>query len=408
MLLGLLSSFFSGSETALFSLTRSQLHRYSLSHASIHRAIARTMQKPQNILITILIGNLFVNIVISALATRMMMETMKEYGHLISIAVVTPLTIIFLEITPKVMAINTPEKLSQRVYPLLIFFHRLFYPVRWGILGFTTALTKLFRLRDDGGDITEDDLGYVVQAGKAAGVLSEEEGEILHNVLRFSRREASNVMFPRHRALFLSDEMTVDEAMVKFAESSVVRAPVYHENIDTVVGMVDSRELLPHYLGYRKKKELSHFIRPVHFTPASRELKDLLHDFLSERLQLAIVVDEYGGTAGVVTLNAILSEILGKGMTHWEMDTHQDIRKNDEDGTVISGEMQIDDFNFTFDTAFVSQNSDTMGGLLFELLGHVPVRGEEITLAPYTLRVRSIRRNRIESIEITTQVEREQ
>lgn len=394
-----LSAFFSGSETALFSLKVSDIHRFSISERRIERRIASSMQESHKILITILIGNLFVNLIVSAISTRLLLTKWPLCGHLISIAVVTPLIIIFCEITPKVMSINYYREISRKVFPLLKFFHRILYPLRKAMLVITDLLMRVFNLKMNE-NITEDALGHALRVGEEEGVIDREESKFIKNVMRFSKKEASNIMFPRNRAVFIPYGATIEEAIKIFLESDIIRCPVYRDDLDHVVGMVDSRKLLPYYLGYKKAKNINRFINEIDFFPASRELNELLQDFLLKKIQIAIVVDEYGGTAGVVTLNAILSELMGKEFTKWEVDTRPDIRKTVGKISIISGEMQIDDFNFTFEEKLESVDTETMGGYMIEKLAHFPRRGESMWIENYQLRVKYIKKNKIESIEV--------
>ena len=397
-----LSAFFSGSETALFSLGKSDLHRFAGSQSRREKAIASLMEKPYNILITLLTGNLFVNIVISALMTRILLARWPEYGQFISIAVVTPIVIVFCEITPKAVAINTYKTLARRIIPVLEIFHSLFYPVRFAMLSYSEYLIRLFNLKVNPRSITENELGHAISVGEEEGILEREESEFIRNVLRFSKKEASNIMFPRNRAVFLQYGISIEEAIRVFLESDVIRAPVFKGDLDHVAGMVDSRELIPYYLKYRKARNINRFIREIHFFPATRELDDLLKDFIDRKIQIAIVVDEYGGTAGVVTLNSILSELMGKEFTKWEVDTRRDIKSVQGNVSVISGDMQISDFNFSFDEKLESFDSDTMGGYVIEKLAHFPRRGEELRVERHLLRVKYVKKNRIESIEVVT------
>ena len=395
-----LSAFFSGTETALFSIGKSDLHRFAGSANKRERAIARLMEKPYAILITLLTGNLFVNIVISALMTRILLLRWPLYGQFISIALVTPFVIIFCEITPKAVAINTYRTLSRKIMPLFGFFHRLLYPVRFIMLSYSEFIIHLFRLKVNPRTITEDELGHAINVGLEEGILDKEESEFIRNVLRFSKKEASNIMFPRNRSVFLPYGTSIDDAIRVFLESDVIRVPVFKGDLDHVVGMVDSRDLIPYYMKYKHAKNINRFIREIEFFPATRELDDLLRDFIERKIQIAIVVDEYGGTAGVVTLNAILSELMGKEFTKWEVDTRSDIRSVQGNVTVISGDMQISDFNISFNEKLESFDSDTMGGYIIEKLAHLPRRGEELRVERHLLKVKHIRKNRIESIEV--------
>ncbi len=406
IVLTLLSAFFSGSETALFSLKKSDIHRMTQSKQKLDRAIARTMGAPQKILITILIGNLFVNLILSALSTKMLLSVWGEMGHFISIAVVTPLVILFCEISPKVIAIQSYLPASRRVYPLLNFFHKIFIPVRVLLLFVSDMVIRIFNLSIQGKMITEEELDHAVKTGELEGVLDREEGAIIKNVMRFSKKEAANIMFPRNRAVFVSSTATIEETMKTCLEKEVIRAPVYTGDLDHVVGMIDTRELMPYYLGYKKGTKIKRFIKEVDFFPASRELSDLLKDFLGKGIQMAVLVDEYGGTAGVVTLNSIISEIMGREFTKWEIDRRKGMRQVNGTTSIIPGNMQIDHFNVMFDERAESNESDTIGGYVTELLGHLPKRGDLVAIGRYELRVRHVREKRIQTIEITRKEDR--
>jgi putative hemolysin len=402
-----LSAFFSGSESALLSLKKSDLHRFSHSKIRKERSIYSFMQDPQKILITILTGNLFVNLVLSMLTTKMMLDVWPHRGHWISIAIISPLVILICEISPKIIALNSYETASRRVLPLLKVFHAILLPVRALLLLFANAMIKLFNLRLTHKKFTKDELGLAVKLGEQHGIIGKNEGTFIKNVLRFSRKDASNIMFPRNSAVFLPYGTSIDNALRVFIESGVIRIPVYKDDMDHVIGVVDSREMMPYFLGYRKAKNINRFIQDIKFFPASRELHDLLNDFLSEGIQIAIVVDEYGGTAGVVTLNKLLSELMGRDMTKWEDDSKHDVRRVDDGMSIISGEMQIEDFNYLFGEHLKSLNADSIGGYIIEKLSSIPKRGEELYTGKYVLKVRYIRKNKIETVEVVRPVEPE-
>ncbi len=395
-----LSAFFSGSESALFSLTRSDLHRFSNSRLRKERAIYTFMKDPQKILITLLTGNLFVNLVLSMLSTSLLLQVWPRWGDVISIAILTPLIIIFCEISPKIIAINSYEKASKKALPFLRFFHFILTPVRALLLFFTNMMIRILNLKLTHKAITRDELKLAVKLGEEKGVIGKDEGAFIQNVLRFAKKDAANIMFPRSSAVFLPYGSSIRDAMKLFIESGVIRIPVYQSDIDHVIGMVDSRELIPYHLGYKKAPSINRFIQEIKFFPASRELHDLLNDFLAGGIQIAIVVDEYGGTAGVVTLNKLLSELMGRDMTRWEDFARHAIRRIDDSLSVISGELQIDDFNAAFGEELKSQNADTIGGYIIEKLSYIPKRGDVLRVGAYVLRIRHIRKNKIETVEV--------
>jgi putative hemolysin len=401
-----LSFFFSGSESALFSLSKSDMHRLSSSSLKKEKDIADTMRKPGEILITILTGNLFVNLIISAITAKIFLNIWADAGHIISIAVVAPIVIILCEITPKIIAINNNIGFSRTIIGLLRGLHLIFLPLRSVMLVIINLLARLFRIDfEDGKTITEDELDIAVRMGEVDGVIGKEEGAFIKNVLRFSKKEAMNIMIPRNRAVFIPYNSSVNEAVKVFLETGAVRAPVYKNNIDNVIGVLDSRELLPYAMGIGGAKNINRFLHSITHYPGSKELGDLLSDFLRKKIQIAIVVDEYGGTAGVVTLTSILSELMGRDRTAMEEPYKPDIRKIDENTSIIQGDMQIDDFNVYFNEKIASLESETVGGYIIEKTGHFPRRGHEIITPNHTMRVKYVRKNRIESIEVINREE---
>ncbi len=394
-----LSGFFSGSETALFSLKRSDLHRCSMSGSRRERAIYEIMSKPQYILITILMGNLFVNLVSSAILTRMMLDVFHEYGHFVSIAVITPVIILLCEIFPKIAAIDNNTSVSKAVLPFLLVIHRLFYPVRMVLVKITDFFIAAFRLRIEETAITREELDIALTMGEHDGVLNKEESDFIKNVLRFSRKEAMNVMIPRTKALFIPLDCTISRAVRIFRDSGAVRAPVYRNDIDDVVGVLDSRELLPYVRGYKRAKGIDEFLHSITHYPATKPLDELLTDFLRKKIQIAIVVDEYGGTEGVVTLSSIISELFGKNRL-FDGEARPSVRRIDYNTYSVPGTMQIDDFNDSFHEKIETKESETIGGYIIELLGRFPERGTIIKMRNSSLKVKSVRKNRIESIEV--------
>lgn len=394
------SFLFAGGETAFFSLKKADLHRFANSSSKRERSISYLMRNPQKVLITILSVNLFANLALSSVTTSMLLVWLGEWGHYFTILIVAPLVIIFLEITPKLLAVNQNLNFSRKIVPVIQFFHLLLYPVRVVMVWISDMFIKAFSLNLNGEKMTEDELDHAVQMAEQSGAIDPEEGQFIKNVIKFPGKEASAVMFPRNSATFIPAGTTIEEAMNIFSEKGIIRAPVYKDNPDNIVGMIDSRRLIPYYLKYKKAKNIDKFISSIRFFPETRDLNELLNDFLNDRIQIAILVDEYGGTAGVVTLNAILSELMGKDFTRWESEYKPDIKKKGYNYSLISGEMRIDDFNEFFEEDLDSENSETMGGYAMEKLTHIPKRGETLTTEKHILRIKYIKKNKIESIEV--------
>lgn len=407
LILVIFSAFFSGSEVALFSLSKSRLLRFSSSHEKSEKMIAALMQDPRKILVTILIGNLLANMLISALSAKMMLDIWGKYGHFVAIAVVTPLIIILCDITPKTITRSDPEGFSRFAVFILGFFHKIFMPVRVMLLEINNGIIRLFGLgRSDEGVITEEDLDVAIRMGERDGVIGMEEAVFIKNVMRFSKKEAQNIMIPRNQAVFISHDASIEDASKIFLETGLVRALVYKKNYDTVVGVLDSRDLLPYLWGYKKSKSIGRLLYTVYHYPASKELGELLEDFLKNKIQIAVVVDEYGGTAGVVTLNGILSELMGHEFSAFEESYRPGVRRVGDEISIIAGDLQIDDFNILFHDNLTSSESETVGGYIIEKIGHFPERDTVVATERHILRVKKIVKNRISSVEVAERTEK--
>lgn len=396
----LLSAFFSGSETALFSLKKADLHRLSISDKNSERSIASLMNTPDSILATLLIGNLFVNLSLAAIMTNFMLGYFGRYGHFISISLVTPLIIILSEITPKLIAVNTYLNFSRTSFPLVLFFHKLFYPVRFIVMQYTDLITGIFKLDLKHTSLTEDELRYIINSGEEKGIIDKRESDIIKNVMRFSNKEASNIMYPRNQAVFIQYGSTVEQAMELFIENDMARIPVYRNDYDDIAGFIDSRDLMASYLGYKKSRNINSFIKPIDFFPFSRELTELLEDFLEKKIQIAVIVDEYGGTAGIVTLSSILSSLLGKEFGKWENYRKSSIRTVEEGRYLVSGDLQLDEFNVFFKEKFSSSNSDTIGGYVIEQLNTLPVKGSRIILNNLEITIKNVAKRKIITLDV--------
>jgi len=396
----LLSAFFSGSETALFSIKKADLHRLSNSEKSSERAIASLMNSPDSILATLLIGNLFVNLSLAAIVTNFLLGYFGSYGHFISISIVTPMIIILSEITPKLIAVNTYLNFSRTSFPLVLFFHKLFYPARFITMKYTDLITILFKLDLQHTTLTEDELRHVINAGEEKGLIDKEESDIIKNVMRFSNKEASNIMYPRNQAVFIQYGASVQQAMDVIIENNLVRLPVFKNDYDDIIGFIDSRDLMPVYLGYKKSKSINRFIKPIDFFPFSRDLTSLLEDFLSKKIQIAVIVDEYGGTAGIVTLSSILFSLLGREFGKRNNLKKSSIKIIEEGRYLVSGELQLDEFNIFFDQKLESSNSDTIGGFVVEQLIVLPAKGMKIAVENLEITVKSITKRKINTLDV--------
>lgn len=396
----LLSAFFSGSETALFSITKSELYNLAFSEKRSDNLIASIMKKPRKALITILIGNLVSNIFVTSLTTSILLDKYGRFGHFIAIAIVTPVVIIMCEIIPKIISLSAAVTISKKIINPLNVFHKLFFPIRTVFLIISNILIKLFKLKSDTSmSLSEREIDIAIKLNESRGFIDKDESKFIKNVLRFSKKTAENVMIPRNRAIGVEMNSTIKEAISVFKESGIMRAPVYKNNLDNVVGIIDSRDLIPYIYGQKKGKTIKPLTKKVNFYPESKELVDLLNEFLTNRIQMAVLIDEYGGTSGIVTLSSIVSEVMGESFNLDDSRQRGEVKKV-RSATVVDAGMQIDDFNDQFNTDLHSTESETLGGYVLEKLGHLPMRGEFININGYNLIVRNIKRNKIISLEV--------
>lgn len=400
-LLLMLSALFSASETALFSLKKSQIHRFSHSRKTSELRVYDMMRNPTSILMTILTGNLLVNILMSSISTSILLGVSERYGHLLAIAVLTPIIVVLGEITPKVIALSNPEFFSRFLSPPLNLFHGLLYPVRLLFSLLAKPVIKITGFRPKPLAVTHEEIEYEIAETELKKIITEDEADFIRNIMKFPDKEAYNIMIPRNHAVLISENATIEEAMDIFRETGVVRAPVFRGNADSIVGLLDSREIiLLSFSAVKRKKKIKSYVRGINFYPASKKIGDLLKEFLSKRIQIAVTVDEYGGTAGIVTLSSLIIEILGKGFSLADGEHSLEIRETGKDRFIVDAEIQLDDFNDYFDEKMESSESDTLAGFIIENAGHFPSRDFITETEKLKMRVRSIRKNRIETCEI--------
>jgi putative hemolysin len=409
IILFLLAAVFAASETALFSLKKSQIHRFSHSAKFSEKKVSDLMRNPSSILMTILAGNLLVHILLSSIVTSMFLIVSEKYGPFFAIASVTPVLVIFGEITPKVIALSNPELFSRILsYPMRLF-HGLLYPIRLLFALFAKPFIALtgFNITQNL-SITQEEIDIEIDESERKKLLTEDEADFIRNIMRFPEKEASNVMIPRNHAVFIQDTASIKDAAELFRDTGVVRVPVYKNNPDTIVGLIDVREIVPvSFDPIKRKKTISKYIRQIHFYPESKRISDLLNEFLTKRYQIAIIVDEFGGTAGIVTLSSLINEILGKDFSLSDVDHVSEINEIGKQRYIVDGDIQLDDFNVYFDEQLESSESDTLAGYIIEHAGHFPSRNSIIETDKVKIRVRSIRKNRIETCEVSVKGEKQ-
>ena len=396
-----LSAFFSSNETALMSENKIRLS--SLADEGNKRAsMALDILENQTpkLLSAILIGNNIVNISASSLATTL---AYSFGGYMVSIVTVilTVLILIFGEITPKNYATINSEKITLRYIPVFKFLMTIMTPVIFIINLFSRGVMRLMRVDPDAASkaMTEEELRTIVDVSHEDGVIESDEKEMIYNVFDLGDATAKDIMVPRVHVTFADVESTYDELIEIFREDKFTRLPVYKDSQNNIVGIINMKDLLL----YDKNEEfvIDRFLRKPHFTYETKSISDLLVEMKDSTFNIAIVLDEYGDMAGLITLEDILEEIVGE--IHDEYDEKEDelVQKISDREYIIEGSMHLDDVNDHLNTELDSEDYDSLGGFIIEHLDRLPVAGDEVvTDDGIRLVVEKLDKNRIEKVHV--------
>lgn len=396
-----LSAFFSSNETALMSVNKIRL-RSLADEGNKRAAMALDILENQTpkLLSAILIGNNIVNISASSLATTL---AYSFGGYMVSIVtlILTVLILIFGEITPKNYATINAEKITLRYIPIFKFLMTIMTPVIFIINLFSRGVMRLMRVDPDAASkaMTEEELRTIVDVSHEDGVIESDEKEMIYNVFDLGDATAKDIMVPRVHVTFADVESTYDELIEIFREDKFTRLPVYKDSQNNIVGIINMKDLLL----YDKNEEfvIDRFLRKPHFTYETKSISDLLVEMKDSTFNIAIVLDEYGDMAGLITLEDILEEIVGE--IHDEYDEKEDelVQKISDREYIIEGSMHLDDVNDHLNTELDSEDYDSLGGFIIEHLDRLPVAGDEvITEEGIRLIVEKLDKNRIEKVHV--------
>lgn len=394
ILLLFFSAFFSGSETAIFSLNTIKLRKMERRRKDVE-AVSRLLKEPSRLLITLLIGNTLVNVAISVVATSLSLELFGSQGLGLAIGVVTFLLLVFGEVTPKTFAIEKGENLSLLVGKPLKYFSQLVFPLR-NILCLIAdnliRLTKISSKREP--TLTEEELKTIIDVGHREGVVKKGEREMIRSVLEFTDTEAKDIMTPRVDIKAASLDMSQEEFLEFARKTKHSKIPVYENSIDKIVGVIYAKEIF-----LNLERNFVESIRPVIFIPATKKIDDLLKILDQQKTKIAIVVDEYGGTDGLVTLEDILEEIFGEIYDEFETPEHL-IERIDNGQFRVSGKAAISEINEKLHLNIPEGEYETFAGFVLELLDKIPTEGERVRFKDLTFLIEKMKGKRIKTILI--------
>ncbi|MGH1365110.1 MAG: hemolysin family protein [Calditrichia bacterium] len=405
-LLGL-SAFFSGSETSYFSLSQSVVDNFLHSSDRKEERVGRLLQKPRHLLITIIVGNTIVNISIASLAAIVTTRISFAMGFderlalLVDVIVVTAVILVLSEIFPKVVAVRNPQSFAKRCSGLLKIVHVLFTPVTLPLSRFTRLVQHTVGLSEDKTMLSEQELMTLVEVGEEHGALEKEEKEMIHSIFEFGETTVKEIMIPRTDMVAVEINSGLDSIMTLVKSKLLSRIPVYENRIDNVVGILYVKDLLP-LISHSDNDgfKLHELMREAHFVPEQKKIDDLLREFQKDRRHMALVVDEYGGISGLVTLEDVIEEIVGEIQD--EYDKEQPLFSVVEDNVfLVDGRMSIEEVNEALDLDLPTEEGvETISGFILSLLGSLPEEKERAYYNGYEFVVESVRRNRILKVRI--------
>jgi len=394
------SAFFSGSETALFSLSPAQLMRFRQGGGRVGRTINHLLHHPRRLLMVILLGNQLVNVAFFAVATGLIVgldrvEAAAAYRGLMA---PIPLLLIILlgEVCPKNLAISAPAAFARTVAVPLAILVKLLGPVQEAIsAGLIEPLTRLFApSRQESPVLKQRELSELLAVAGRHAMIPPDESAWLQEVLRLGGRKISEIMVPRVDIVAYDADAPPAGLVALFRRTRLVKIPVYRDDLDHTLGVVYAKELLLNPAG-----SLAEMAKPVPFVPESGSVDKLLQQFRRMRSQMAIVVDEYGGTAGLVTLEDALEEIVGEIATEGEP-VAEPVRQVGPDEYLIDGNLAVHDWADVFGVDLRAERISTIGGLVMSLLDRVPAAGDVARTGNLEFTVESVRGRRIRSLRL--------
>lgn len=401
----LFSGFFSASETALTSFKTSDLEDIEKENKKTAGLLKCWLKNPNEILTGMLLGNNIVNILASSIATAL---TIKFIGNsskslLITTVIMTVLILIFGEITPKIMAKNNSKKFSKLAIRPIYYFGLLMKPIvkllMWAsmitgrILGVEVKNTNMM--------LTEEDLISFVNVGKAEGIIEEEEQEMIHSIVGLGEINAKEIMTPRTSMFAVEGTKTLDDIWEQMIEVGFSRIPVYEGTIDNIIGVLYIKDVLSYLKGHSTDIQVKKLVREAYYVPETKSIIEILKEFKSKKVHIALVLDEYGGIGGIVTIEDLLEEIVGEIRDEFDNEEEETIKELEENQYEIDAMLDIETINKALDILLpLSEDYESLGGLMMSELGKIPEIGDVVRFQDMKLVVTKIDKKRVSKVEI--------
>lgn len=396
----LLSAFFSSAETALTTVNRMRVRTLAESGNRSAQTVIKVIENPGKMLSAILIGNNIVNLSASAVATTLAIDLWGSKMVGVATGILTLLILVFGEISPKTISTLYAEQIALGYARIIYFLMVVFTPVIFIVNKLSMGFLMLLRIDPNKKQeaITEDELRTIVEVSHEEGVIESEEKKMITNVFDFGDSLAKDIMVPRIDMVFINVDAGYDELLEVFREERYTRIPVYEETTDNVIGIINMKDLL--LLEDKEKFSIRDYLRQPLYTYEFKKTSELMVEMRNSFNNIVIVLDEYGATAGLITLEDMLEEIVGEIRDEYDQDEEQLLVEVNDNEYQVAGSMKLDDLNDYLGLELESEDYDSIGGLVIGLLDHLPEEGEEVIHENLRLVVEKVERNRIDTIHL--------
>lgn len=398
------SAFFSSTEVALFSLNKVQIEKMRTEGNRRVDLIERILSEPRRLIVTILIGNEFVNVTASVISASMIIHLFGADSKYFNLFVMVPLLLIFGEITPKVIAIRNNAAFATVQSPIIEQVARLITPIRWVVRIVSEFFTTLLigKERSRGNLVTEDMVRTLAHVAVGEGTLDHAEAQYIDQIFDFGNQRVGDLMTARAEVTFVPIEASGAEILTIFRDSRQSRMPVYDENRDNILGILHARDLLAVDLAEvgRDRGILEALLRPPYFVPESKPAADLFDTFRHRKKSIAVVVDEYGGVTGIITMTDLLGAIFGDIPTPSDEAEEDWFHELADNRFALPGSMSLDDFNGRFRANLAVDDIRTLGGLVLHHFGEIPAEQASVEIWPFRFTVQRIEANRIMEVQV--------
>jgi putative hemolysin len=405
VILVLLSAYFAAAEIAFMSLQRYKLEALVQKNVKGAKLVAWLKAHPERLLSTVLLGNNLVNTAAASLSTALAVSLLgsESQGVLVSTLVVTAVLLVFGDAIPKTSAAIHSEKISLAVASSIRVVSWIFTPLVLILSWITTAFGKLFGGKPVGHSlIGEEEIRFMISAGERDGTVEEAQAVMLHKIFEFGDRPAREIMVPRTEVVWVEKGTKISDFFTLYLKHPLNRFPVFNERRDNVVGVLSVKDILMALAKNPGEINLTidNLVRPPYFAPESKHISEILGEMRAKNYHLCVIIDEYGGTAGIVTLTQLVEEIVGDVNDEYSV-VDKDFEIINDTTFQINGTMRIEDVNSETGLVFPEGDYETIAGMIYKILGHIPKTGEQLRYRDMKLVVTRMDGNKIEEILVT-------